>query len=238
MKRTGLFYLVLLLVVAMLSLVGCSGGNENSSKAASQAASNGAGQGAVDESVSGLFAKGKQVEGMSYDYILTFNGSSVNSKVWVEGDKVKTDSIVEGQNIISIVDGDTFYTYFPAENRAMKMTVAAGQKNGEKTETPIDFIEDADNRPDQYKIVETTMYDGVECKVVVVTDAYGKEQSRMWVRTDYGIPVRIESVDPNGGKTIMEFKNLKIGKLPADTFQLPAGVEIVDASNLLNNLPR
>lgn len=238
MKRTGLFYLLLLLVVAMLSLVGCGGGKDNSSQPAGQPASNSAGQGAAEDSVESLFGKGKQVEGMSYDYVMTFNSTTVNSKVWVEGDKVKTDSVVEGQNIISIIDGNTFYTYFPAENRAMKMTMATEQENEEKTETPVDFIDDADDRPDQYKIVETTMYDGVECKVVVVTDADGKEQSKMWVRTDYGIPIRIESVDPNGDKTIMEFKNLKIGKQPADTFQLPAGVEIIDASDLLNNLPR
>jgi outer membrane lipoprotein-sorting protein len=72
----------------------------------------------------------------------------------------------------------------------------------------------------------------------IVTGADGKEQSKMWVRTDYGIPIRIESVDPSEEKTIMEFKNLKIGKQPADTFQLPAGVEIIDASDLFNNLPR
>ncbi|MGI6491556.1 MAG: LolA family protein [Pelotomaculum sp.] len=238
MKRNGLFYLLLLLVVAMLSLMGCSGGKDNSSQPAGQPASNSAGQGAAEDSVESLFGKGKQVEGMSYDYVMTFNSTTVNSKVWVEGDKVKTDSVVEGQNIISIVDGDTFYTYFPAENRAMKMTMAAEQENGEKTETPIDFIEDVDDQQEQYKIVETTMYDGVECKVIVVTGADGKEQSKMWVRTDYGIPIRIESVDPSEEKTIMEFKNLKIGKQPADTFQLPAGVEIIDASDLFNNLPR
>lgn len=237
MKRAFLYSLLLVLVLALFSLAGCGGNKENSSQpAGEQTAAQGSAQGTADDSIAGLFAKGQQIEGMSYDFIITTKEMVVNSKVWLEGEKVKTESVVEGQTIVSLVDGNTFYTYFPQENRAMKMT--SDQLNGQKTETPDDYTEDVETSPDKYKIVETTVYDGVECKVVVVTGADGKEQSRMWVRRDYGIPIRIESTDPNGDKTVIEFKNLKIGKQPADTFQLPAGVEVTDASEMLKNLPQ
>jgi len=219
MKKLNLFSLLLVMVLIVFSLVGCGGNKENSSQpAGGQTADKGAAQDVADDSVESLFAKGEQIEGMSYDYIITSKDITINSKVWVEGSKIKTDSVVEGKNIISIVDGNTFYTYFPEERRAMKLT--------------SDHIS-----PDKYKVVDTVTYDGVECKVVTVTSPDRKEQSKMWVRQDYGIPIRIESTDPNGEKTIVEFKNLKIGKQPADTFQLPAGVEVTDASEMLKNIP-
>ncbi|MDD4238391.1 MAG: outer membrane lipoprotein-sorting protein [Desulfotomaculaceae bacterium] len=236
MKRSVLFSLLLALLLALFSLMGCGGDKENSSQpTGGQTAAKDTTQD-VDDSIASLFAKGKQIEGMSYDFIMTSQDMTVNSKVWMEGNKIKTDSVMEGQNIITIVDGDTFYTYFPEEHRAMKMT--PDQQSGQKTETPADFTEDADTSPDKYKVVETTVYEGVECKVVVVTSADGKEQSKMWVRRDYGIPIRIELTDLSEGKTVIEFKNLKIGKQQADTFQLPAGVEVIDASEMLKNLPQ
>lgn len=237
MKKSLSYVLLLLLVLALISLAGCGGNKENSSQpAGGQPVAQSPTQQAAADSVMGLFAKGKQVEGMSYDFIITTKEMVVNSKVWLEGEKVKTESVVEGQTIVSVVDGNTFYTYFPQENRAMKVT--SDQLNEQKTETPEDYTEDVETNPDKYKIVETTVYDGVECKVVEVTSANGKEQSKMWVRQDYGIPIRIESTDPNGDKTVIEFKNLKIGKQPAGTFQLPAGVEVTDASEMLKNLPQ
>ncbi|TEB17942.1 hypothetical protein Psfp_00065 [Pelotomaculum sp. FP] len=236
MKKLNLFSLLLVMVLIVFSLVGCGGNKENSSQpAGGQTADKGAAQDVADDSVESLFAKGEQIEGMSYDYIITSKDITINSKVWVEGSKIKTDSVVEGKNIISIVDGNTFYTYFPEERRAMKLT--SDQLGEQKTETPADFTKDADISPDKYKVVDTVTYDGVECKVVTVTSPDRKEQSKMWVRQDYGIPIRIESTDPNGEKTIVEFKNLKIGKQPADTFQLPAGVEVTDASEMLKNIP-
>lgn len=237
MKRKFFYSLLLVLVLALLSFAGCGGSKENSSQpAGGQTASKGSAQEAADDSVKGLFAKGEQIEGMSYDFIITTKEAAVNSKVWMDGEKVKTETVLEGQTIVSIVDGNTFYTYFPDEGRAMKMT--SDQLSGEKTETPTDYTEDVETNPDKYKVVETTVYDGVECKVVIVTSADGKEQSKMWVRKDYGIPIRIESTDPNGDKTVIEFKNLKVGKQSADTFQLPAGVEVTDASEMFKNLPQ
>lgn len=236
MKRTVLFSLLLVLVLAVLNLAGCGGNKENKSQpAGGQTAAKDNAQNVADDSIASLFAKGKQIEGMSYDYIVTSKDTTLNGKVWWEGSKVKTDSVMEGQHIITIVDGNTLYSYFPEENRAMKMTY--DQQSQQKTKTPVDYTKD-ELSPDKYKIVETTVYEGVECKVIEATGADGKEQSKMWVRRDYGIPIKIESTDSSGEKSVLEYKNLKVGKQPADTFQLPAGVEVTDASEMLKNMPQ
>ena len=139
--------------------------------------------------------------------------------------------------MITIVDGDDTYIYHPDENTAFKVTLEqAGQQAGQ-TETPSDFIEDVDTKPDKYRIVDSVVYDGAKCKIVEVTSADGQEQTRMWVREDYGIGPRRE-LEPEGEKVVLEFKNLKLGPQPPGTFELPAGVEVMDMSEMLKQIPR
>lgn len=83
-----------------------------------------------------------------------------------------------------------------------------------------------------------TVYDGARCRVISIESADGKDKTKMWVREDYGIPVRVETSASDGTKTVMEYKNLKIGKQPADTFELPAGVVITDMGEMLKNMPQ
>jgi len=73
--------------------------------------------------------------------------------------------------------------------------------------------------------------------VVVITTADGKEECKMWVREDYGIPIRVEA-DSQEGKAVMEYKNLQIGPQPAEKFQLPAGVQVMDMTDMLNQFPK
>ncbi len=36
----------------------------------------------------------------------------------------------------------------------------------------------------------------------------------------------------------MEYKNLQIGPQPAEKFQLPAGVQVMDMTDMLNQFPK
>ncbi|MDF9407878.1 hypothetical protein L7E55_05810 [Pelotomaculum isophthalicicum JI] len=65
-----------------------------------------------DEPLISLFAKGKKVEGLSFDYTMTSKDLVMSGKMWIEGEKVKTESTV-----VSIIDGSTSYTYYPDENK-------------------------------------------------------------------------------------------------------------------------
>ena len=240
MKKSVRFLVFFLLFVGSLVLVGWGGQKDPGSPPAGETQREGTQTATPDDagSVVDLLGKGKNVEGMSYDYTMTSKDITINGKAWIQGEKVKNEAVVEGQRVITIVDGDDTYIYHPDENTAFKVTLEqAGQQAGQ-TETPSDFIEDVDTKPDKYRIVDSVVYDGAKCKIVEVTSADGQEQTRMWVREDYGIPVRVESSEPEGEKVVLEFKNLKLGPQPPGTFELPAGVEVMDMSEMLKQIPQ
>jgi Outer membrane lipoprotein-sorting protein len=216
--------LALVLVLFCFSFTGCGGSEkETQNKSTESQVIN---QPTEKESTANLLGKGKKVEGMSYDYSLTLsNGKMMTGKVWMQGKKMKTEGTVEGKKLITIYNGDTntIYTYYPDQNMAVKMSAP---ESGEKSPTPTDYTRNAD--PDKIKTLETTMYDGVKCKVMLIESKEGKEEVKMWVREDYGIPVRVEATAPDGSKTVMEYKNLKVGPQSPGVFELPAGVKITD----------
>ncbi|MGI6648875.1 MAG: LolA family protein [Bacillota bacterium] len=229
-------FLWLLIGLLSIALIGCGGGSQNTNSQPPNSSQPDTQQNAPpanDDSPISLLAKAKQIEGMSYDYTYKDKSNTINGKFWVQGHKTRMETTVEGQTVVTIYDGVTMYNYMAEEDMAIKIT--PDQSN--LKETPLDYTEDIDTKPDKYKIVDSTVYDGVTCKVVVITTADGKEECKMWVREDYGIPIRIE-VDSQEGKAVMEFKNLQIGPQPAEKFQLPAGVQVMDMTNMLNQIPQ
>jgi len=239
MKRHLSFLLFLFFIVSCLTLTGCGGSKkEDSSQPASsnqQTTNKENTQAAKDEPLSSLFTRGKKVEGVSFDYSMTSKDLVVNGKMWIEGEKFKTESTVEGKKVVSILNDNTSYLYYPDENTAMKVVL---DKQNKQSENPFDYSKDIDTAPDKYKVLETTVYEGVKCKVVAVTSADGKDNLKMWVREDYGIPIRVEATEAGGGKVVIEYKNMKVGKQPADTFQLPPGVAVTDTSQMLKDLSK
>ena len=227
-KNLLLLFTALIIVVFSLSLVGCGGAKK---EADIQPTANQ--QSTKEGSITDLIAKGKKVEGMSYDFVMTAKDHSMNGKTWVQGKKVKTETVIEGQKMISIFDGDNFYSYNSEQNQALKIT----PDKSKQTETPMDYTEDLDSKPDKIKILETTVYDGVKCKVVMIMTADGKDQMKMWLREDYGTPIRVETTEPDGSKMVMEYKNLKFGPQPPETFKLPDGIEITDMSKMMEQMP-
>lgn len=223
------FALVMMLIFAFcLGLAGCGGKQQGTE---SQPA--GSQQAAKEESISDLLAKGKNIEGMSYDFILTAKENVISGKQWLQGKNMKMETVVQGQKMITIVDGDNnaFYNYLPDQKMAIK--ISAGQL--QKVDTPNDYTGDLQADPGKVKIVGTEVYDGAKCKVVEV--ASGQEQMKMWVREDCGVPVKVEAAGPDGVKSVMEFKNLKLGPQEPGTFKLPDGVQVTDMGEMLKNIP-
>lgn len=238
MKRSWFLYLMVVLTLICLGITGCGGKKETGGPGAPNkpAGSQEAGQPAKEVSATDLLTKGKEITGMSFEYILTMPTGKMTGKVWMEGRKMKTESTVEGRKMIALIDGEanTFYTYYPDQNMAMKLS---SQELGKETQpaTPTDYIQNTD--PNALKTLETTIYDGVKCKVLMVQNTQDKTQVKMWVREDYGIPIRVEVTAPDGVKTVMEYKDLKIGPQPPDTFKLPADVKITNLNEMMKQLP-
>jgi outer membrane lipoprotein-sorting protein len=147
---------------------------------------------------------------------------------------MKMESTTEGQKGVTIIDGDTILTYDPQQNVAYKIT----SDMTEQFKTPSEYVQDAKVNMENWKTLETTVYDGVKCRVISISAMNGQDEMKMWVREDYGIPVRVETKSANGDTVVIEYKNMKIGALPEDTFKLPSGVKIMDMNEIMNQMPQ
>lgn len=226
MKKAMMLLLAVAVVLASLVLGGCGGGDKKDAGKAAQPAK--------EESVADLLAKGKKVTGLSYDFVMTTKNGQMTGKMWFQGKKMRSEMTMQNQKMVSIIDGDAnvAYSYMPEQGVAMKVSLDAA----EPLQTPDNYTKDLDAA--KAKVVETTTYDGVRCKVLLVQNADDKSETKIWLREDYGIPARVEINDPSLGKMVAEYKNLKAGPIPADTFQLPAGVKITDMSGLTKQIPQ
>jgi outer membrane lipoprotein-sorting protein len=215
------------IILSGLILAGCGGSKSTSTQPT---------QTAKTESISDIFAKSQKIDGLSYDYTITASDMVLNGKVWMMGKKMKTESVMDGQKIISYIDGDTnsAIIYYPDRNEATKVSAGQAEEQDAGSKTPLDYTSGIDQTT--IKELETVDYDGVKCRVVEITAKDGKEVTKMWIREDHGIPMRIESTNQTGQKFLMEYKNMKVGSLSDDVFKLPSGIKITDMSELLKQM--
>jgi len=192
--------------------------------------------GGTPGSLEGLTARGRDAmmrQGVACDYVMSGPGGTMTMKMWFQGYRFKTEGTFSGQKMISIVDlqEKTVITYYPDQNKAVKLSADAPEV---KAKPPSDYLETPDFGRAQ--VLETVVYDGARCKVVLLPEA-GGGPTKMWIREDCGIPVRVETTAADGARTVIEYKNLRIG-VPPGTFELPLGVEVTDLNRLLDQLPK
>jgi len=225
MKR---FLLILLLILFSFIYIGCGFKEEAEDLQQVQTQEE-----ATEDSISDILDKGQQLSSMSYEYSLTAPDMDLSGKVWISGNKVKSETTMDGQPVIMIFDGDdgVFYSYDPLQKQAFKFI---GEKSEQgMVDTPIDYSNEIDQV--DLKVLDTVVLDGVRCKVIDAgTDEYGT--TKMWVSIDYGIPVRIETTLPDGTQTVMKYKNLKFDEVSADTFLLPSDVQVIDLEGMMKDL--
>ncbi len=231
LKWSSVLAVIILVFLTGTILTGCGGTAQKASETSSaqDPAEN------TQETLSDLFSKGQNIEGLSYDYVVTLDGKETyNGKINIQGKKMRSESTVEGQKTITIIDGDSILSYNSEQNIAYKITADMT----DQVKTPAEYINDASSQTEKFQTLETAVYDGVKCRVISVTGTDGQEQTKMWVREDYGIPLRVETKGADGSTVVIEYKNMKIGSLPDDTFKLPAGVKVMDMNEITNMLPQ
>lgn len=227
MKKAGWFFAIAMVAFSLI-LAGC-GGSKDAAKGPAPAPAP-----AKEESIADLFAKGKTVPGMSYDFVSTAKEMKMEGKMWIAGKKVRSEMTIANQKSITITDGDAnvAYMYTPEQKSAMK--VALDQAKGGQSPDSFTLPGDAP----KYKITGTETIDGVKCKVLLMQDAATKTEHKMWVREDYGLPVRVEIIEAGNKVMVTEYKNMKIGPVPPETFKLPEGTKIIDMGDMMKNLPK
>lgn len=180
--------------------------------------------------LSDILSKGKTAQGMYFNYLMTLDGQeTMKGEMWVQGNKLKMVGTAQGQNSTFIIDGDKKVSYMLMGDTAMKSDY---QSASDQFSTPGEYVETLDTT--KVTELETKLYDGAMCRVISVKDPVNNSDMKMYIREDYGIPVRIESTT-DGKPMVIEYKNVTLGDQPANVFELPPGVKVQDISGLMNS---
>ncbi len=179
----------------------------------------------VDKDLLELFKKADEIDQLYCDFILSVDGEEIYGKTWKKGSMVKNEMDFDGAIMISIFDlvAGEGYSYNPDE----KMGILAKfdlESNGD-IQDPTSYQKDVVSG--NYRVEGTETRDGHKCKVVVLLDDQGAEESRLWISEQYGIPVRVEGTT-EAGFLVLEYKNLNTGPISDDVFKVPEDVEIFD----------
>lgn len=223
-KKFVLCFLVVVLSAALL-LTGCGGGTttEQPGESSGKTTSDKGGE------LAKLFAKAETVDELYYELIIIEDDKEeVRTKSWIKGTRMKHEMTMNDETAISIFDTakGEYITYSEGMDMATRTTYDPQDESRLGPYGPPSSYSDTfEDALSSMKIVGTETYDGHKCKVIALFEEDGQEAGKMWVSEKYGIPLRI--VDETNGITI-EYKNLKVGSISDDVFELPPGIEIMD----------
>ena len=219
--------LVVAMVLGCISLIACGGGGEEGEGAPpSNGGTTPPGEEEEEEpppsgeTLSEILGRGTGITSMKYDMVMTAPGmQTMTTKIWMERNKMRTETTEQGETIIMLIDYDagTLYMYMPEQNMAMQMPF------GQATTSALDDTQAIAGY--DYTVIGTETRDGKVC--MVVEYSYGGTSAKAWIWKEYGFPIRIE-VTTAEGTTITEFKNIDFADIPDSMFELPAGVQIME----------
>lgn len=170
-----------------------------------------------------LLSRSAGVEGLSYRVVNEYPIWSDEARVWMQGDLVKTETVVDGEKLVLVVDGarGELWSYDAAEDTVTRMSLGEGHPG--TPESPLDYIQNLD--PAEWVPGETAFIEGLRCRRFVREEPGGATVLYLW--EEYGLPLRVETT-VDGRTTVTEFRELEVGALPEDTFDLPVGVPVRD----------
>ncbi len=179
--------------------------------------------GEIGLSLTDILGKAKDVTSFKYDMIATVPGeTAITTKMWRKGNKTRTETTIEGQKMVYLMDMDKqlAYTYFPSENTAMEMDLSktqevAGESPTEQSGSVMDY---------NPVTLGTEVLDGKTCLIVEYADETGK--TKMWLWTKYGIPIRTEMTMAQD-TSVVELKNIDFGNISDNMFELPPNAQIM-----------
>lgn len=218
MRSCSKILIMLVTLVVALGLGGCGSKDQPPS------------QPAKEESLAEVLAKSKSVVGYSFDYVMSNEAAQGNftGKMWIAKDqKMKNEITLQNRTMVSIIDLEKkeMYNCDLSQGIAVKMKLDIGKR----MESPDQYIKDIDIA--KATVLENVIYDGVKCKVISYKYD-GNTESKMWVREDIGFPVRIEATGPDGKKSVIEYKNMKVGPVSEDVFRLPPGIKVMEMGQI------
>jgi outer membrane lipoprotein-sorting protein len=140
---------------------------------------------------------------------------------WSKGDKLRTETVIAGHRIITIVNGDTYYAYdgIGLTGIALGRAPRAVEQDAER-ERPFGNELDAVLRQGAEK-VGVEQLGGRKVELFRVTDELGRRQ--VWITADeLRLPLRLEVYRRQTGRTLeTDFLNWQRGLPISDRFFLP-----------------
>jgi outer membrane lipoprotein-sorting protein len=186
--------------------------------------------------LSSIMKSASAVKEMSYDSVTTMTSKqgtmTSTGKFYLSNGKMRMEMVSSGVKMITIVKSATeVYLYNPATNTAMKLTTSQN-----KPDLPNKWAKDSGDTTG-YQVLGSESKDGYDCWVVQYTDpANASNTSKMWLRKDIGLPVRVESTTADG-TVVMEYSNYNLGAQDSSLFDVPAGAQITTMPSI-PNLPQ
>jgi len=153
---------------------------------------------------------------------------SYTTQIWMMDEKMRSEGEWEGQVFITIQDEEHYYTLDPNTMTAMRFPI-------EENDTMTDEFDD-EPRIDEFMVDEdweNITYEGEETlngvETYVIIDRSDEAEYKMWVHKEYGIPMRMESSGSSlEDDYVMEVRNLQVGEVSDEDFEIPDDYEIMD----------
>lgn len=171
--------------------------------------------------IKSLLEKGAKVDGIVQDMTITAKGESVQSTLWKQGGKVKISSTVMGEKMVTIMDGTSIITYYPDQKTGTKFVREKAKVPGLGGDDPSESFDES-----TLTFLEKGEYDGQACYIVAAKNKEMGTSHKLWISKKLGMMVKVESTQTDGTVYTTEFKNIKTGKLPDSTFEVPADIKI------------
>jgi hypothetical protein len=153
--------------------------------------------------------------------ITTREGTTVNSKLFCDHGKVRTELTSQGMNIVAIILPDQQKAYTIMESQKMVMVMPYDPAKYKK------YMIGTPNFNGKFEAAGSETVDGVPCnKYKVTTD---DKVYDMWIDATKKQPVKMAAED---GAFVVSWKNYVAGPQDPALFQVPAGYQMMDMPSM------
>ncbi len=219
--------IISILLVGILILVGAGCGKKKAEESEVPTGAESTKEEAL--SLEEIVSKAKNLEGYKFDMHVKSSqmAKDFDYTMWVKGNKVKTETTYQGQNVFYIVNNaeQVAYIYMPSQNIAMKQSfVDVPEETKESPHQESGAILNKDP-----KVFGTEKIDGKTCLKVKYTDENQDTTSTTWLWVQNGLPIKTEVTNKQGAHTVITMSNIEVGEFSDSDFELPDGVRIIES---------
>jgi len=150
--------------------------------------------------------------------ITTKTGMTINSKVYVDNGKIRTDMDGNGMNMESIVDIAEKKIYTVMVQQKMIMVMPISDANAQKMQAATG------GGNAKFAVVGPDTVDGTACIKYTMTAGNDPKVFYWWINPATSSPVKMAADD---GSLTVNWKNYKAGPQDASLFQPPTGYQVM-----------